>query len=394
MSLSANIYKLYIIKTAKWFMLIMPIIALFYIDNGLDTLAVMQLQAIYSIAIVVLEIPSGYFADMWGRKTTLIIGAILGFLGFVIYSFSYGFWGFLFAEITLGIGQSFISGSDSALLYDSLKQMKREDQYVKFEGRVLSLGNFAETIAAFIGGALAEISLRTPFIAQTAIAFIAIPAAITLVEPTREKTSKKNAISKVLSILKLSLIIDKDLRINILYSGIVGSATLSMAWLVQIYMKDVYKLSEFNIGIYWGVLNLIVGLSTLVAYKIDKKLSQLIILFFIAISVSLSYIGLGYINSLYGVGFLVLFYFARGIATPLLKDYINRLTTSDIRATVLSIRNFIIRIFFSILGPIYGWYADVFSISQTFVLAGIIYLILSIFVIAAFSVRYFKSKNS
>ena len=229
MSISANIYKLYIIKTAKWFMLIMPIIALFYLDNGLDTLAVMQLQAIYSIAIVVLEIPSGYFADMWGRKTTLIIGAILGFLGFVIYSFSYGFWGFLFAEITLGIGQSFISGSDSALLYDSLKEMKREDQYVKFEGRVLSLGNFAETIAAFTGGALAEISLRTPFIAQTAIAFIAIPAAITLVEPERIKTSKKNAIKNVLSILKLSLITNKDLRINILYSGIIGSATLS--WL-------------------------------------------------------------------------------------------------------------------------------------------------------------------
>ena len=59
------------------------------------------------------------------------------------------------------------------------------------EGRVLSIGNFAETIAAIIGGWLAEISLRTPFHFQTIIAFLAIPAAILLVEPARKKMTEK-----------------------------------------------------------------------------------------------------------------------------------------------------------------------------------------------------------
>ncbi len=361
-------------------MLIMPIIVLFYQENGLHALDVMQLQAIYSIAIVVMEIPSGYFADILGRKNTLIIGSVLGTLGFAIYSISYGFWGFLIAEITLGIGQSFISGSDSALLYDTLKELKDEKTYLKLEGRVLSIGNFAETLAAFVGGALAEISLRTPFIAQTFIAFTAIPAAILIIEPKRVKTTENNPLKHILKIVHQSLFTNKELRLNILYSGIVGSATLSMAWLLQIYLKDVYHLSKFEIGIVWGVLNLTVGLSTLIAYKVEKYLSLRTTLYIIAISISLSYILLGYINSYYGAVFLLIFYFTRGIATPVLKNYINNLTTSDIRATVLSVRNFVIRIIFSIAGPFFGWLNDTYTISQAFITAGFIYLVLTIII--------------
>ncbi|MFP3860730.1 MAG: MFS transporter [Bacteroidales bacterium] len=121
-SLQANIIKLYLIKISKWFMLFMPIIVLFYKNNGLSMQDIFTLKAAYSIAIVLLEIPSGYIADVLGRKKTLIIGAFLGFAGFLIYDFSFNFWGFLMAELVLGIGQSLISGADSALLYDSLKK--------------------------------------------------------------------------------------------------------------------------------------------------------------------------------------------------------------------------------------------------------------------------------
>ena len=376
MRLESNIYKLYVIKAAKWFMLVMPIIVLFYQENGLHALDVMQLQAIYSVAIVVMEIPSGYFADILGRKNTLVIGSILGTLGFVVYSFSHGFWGFLLAEITLGIGQSFISGSDSALLFDTLKELKDEKKYLQLEGRVLSLGNFAETIAAFAGGALAEISLRTPFIVQTFVAFAAVPAALMIVEPKRKKSTENNPFLHILSIVKMSLFDNKELRLNILYSGVVGSATLAMAWLVQIYLKDVYGFSGFYIGIVWGILNLIVGLATLSAYKVEKILSLRTTLFLIAIFISTSYIFLGLISSYWGAIFLILFYYTRGIATPVLKNYINNLTTSDIRATVLSVRNFVIRIIFALAGPFFGWLNDVYTISQAFITAGIIYLII------------------
>src|SRR6056297_1759809 len=163
--LKRNIILLYLIKIAKWFMLYMPIVVLFYEENGLSMKHVFLLQAIYSIAIVVLEIPSGYLADVLGRKKTLVIGTMLGFMGFVVYSFSFGFWGFLLAEMVLGMGQSLISGADSAMLYDTLEDMDRSEDYIKFEGRMVSIGNFAEAIAGILGGLLATISLRLPYMA-------------------------------------------------------------------------------------------------------------------------------------------------------------------------------------------------------------------------------------
>ncbi|MCT4602427.1 MAG: MFS transporter [Marinifilum sp.] len=372
---AGNIPKLYAIKIAKWFMLTMPIIVLFYQENGLSMQDVLTLKGIYSVAVVILEIPSGYLADVWGRKKSLILGAILGCLGFVIYSFSYGFTGFLAAELILGIGSSFISGSDSAMLYDSLLKMKREKEYLKQESRVMSIGNFAEAIAGIAGGSLALISLRTPFILQSFIAFIAIPAAILLLDPNQDSKKTKAGFSHILSIVKFSLWDSAKLRWNIMLSSVIGCATLTLAWFIQPYLKDL-DMEVSTIGVIWTMLNLTVGFVALLAYKVEGFLGKTGTSIFIVIGISAGFILSGWFHSLIGVGVLFFFYFVRGIATPVLKDYINRITESDMRATVLSVRNFIIRICFAVIGPFLGWYTDHFSISSALMLAGTIFFIL------------------
>ena len=94
----------------------MPIIVLFFQENGLSMKEILLLQSLFSIGVVLFEIPSGYFSDVVGRKTTIVLGCIFGFLGLLTYSFSYGFIGFLIAELLLGLGTSFISGTDSAII--------------------------------------------------------------------------------------------------------------------------------------------------------------------------------------------------------------------------------------------------------------------------------------
>ncbi|MGD9994937.1 MAG: MFS transporter [Salinivirgaceae bacterium] len=388
--LSANIYKLYLIKIAKWFMLIMPIVVLFYNENGLKQFDIFLLQAIYSVAIVVLEIPSGYFADVLGRKKTLIAGSIMGFLGYVVYSFSYGFTGFLIAEIVLGIGTSLISGADSAMLYDTLLDEKREEQYLKYEGRIISIGNFAEAIAGITGGFLATYSLRHPYYFQAAVAFLAIPAAFTLIEPSRHKALVKASFADIINIFKYTLFENKALRINIIYSAIIGSATLSMAWFVQPFFKEV-QLPIAAFGILWTLLNLSVGLTSMFAHHIEKKLGDIKSVFFITLFISGMYLLTGYFQTMWAIGFLFVFYLVRGYATPVLKDYINRLTESNIRATVLSVRNFIIRLVFAGLGPLFGYFTDHYSLGFALKTAGIIYLILGIIATLLF-IKVLRSK--
>ncbi len=371
-----NLTYLYLIKIAKWFMLFMPIVVPFYQSNGLEMRDVFTLQAIYSVAIVVLEIPSGYLADVLGRRKTLIIGTVLGTLGFGIYTFSYGFWGFLMAEMILGFGQSLISGADSAMLYDSLVASGKEKQYIKFEGRMVSVGNFAETIAGILGGLLAEYALRAPYVGQTFIAFIGVPAAFLLVEPERHKQLVKPRFSDILKIVKYSLWEHKELKWNIFFSSIIGASTLTMAWFVQPYFAAV-DIPLAMYGVLWAGLNLLVGVSAMYAHKVERKVGQIRTMFFILLIIPMGYLTLSQIHVVAGLGILVLFYVVRGIATPVLKDYINRLSESNVRATVLSVRNFVIRVLFAIIGPFVGWYTDTFSLHQALFLSGIVFFVLA-----------------
>ncbi len=358
----------------------MPVVVLFYQDNGMGMHEIFVLKAIYSVAIVIMEIPSGWMADVWGRKKTLILGSFLGSAGFLMYSFSYGFWAFAVAEIILGIGHSFVSGADSALLFDSLKASNRTEKYIKLEGITTSVGNFAEAIAGVAGGFLAAISLRMPFYFQFGVAAIAIPASLTLIEPKIHSVEQIQSLKKLALNIKNTFLKNQNLRIAILLSSITGTATLTFAWFVQPFFKAI-NLPVEMFGIFWTALNLSVGFSSVSAHKFEmlfgKKTSLVVIIVFLAVGYFFS----GMFISYWGLAFLFLFYIVRGVATPILKNYINQYTESEVRATMLSVRNFVIRIVFAGIGPLLGWITDNINLQTAFLIAGGFYFISSMIIV-------------
>ena len=361
---------------------------LFYKSNGLGSYELFVLKAIYSVAVVIMEIPSGWMADVWGRKKTLILGSILGSLGFLIYSFSYEFWAFVAAEIVLGIGVSFISGADSALLYDSLKADNKADKYTREEGRITSAGNFAEAIAGVVSGLLVYFSLRTPFYFQFGVAALAIPAAFTLIEPKVHSVEHVDSIRNLVKNIKNTLISNTNLRVAILLSALTGTATLTFAWLVQPFFVAI-GLPEELFGIFWTALNLSVGISSVFAYKIELFLGKRRSVFAVILLLSFGYFFSGISISYYGFVFLFLFYLVRGLATPIFKNYINQYTDSEVRATMLSVRNFIIRMAFAGIGPLLGWITDNVSLNKAFLMAGIIYIVAA----TAVSLPWLRTKS-
>jgi len=367
-----NIIRLFLIKIAKWFMLVMPVIVPFYESNGLSLQDVMSLKAVYSIAIVIFEIPSGYLADLFGRKNTLVLGSVLGTAGYLVYSFSFGFTGFLIAEIMLGAGMSMVSGADSALLYDTLAERNKDDQYTKYEGQIISIGNFAESLAGLAGGFLALISLRVPFYAQTAVAFIAIPAALTLREPVYKIASSGVRLKDILNIVRISIYSDPKLRLNIFFSSVIGAATLSMAWFVQPVFESI-GIPLAGYGILWTALNVSAGIFSSIAYKIERFFGERTTLILISASIPAGFLLTALIGTKWALLVLLIFYFFRGIATPVLKDYVNRLTKSEMRATVLSVRSFVIRILFAVIAPLMGKLSDQYDVGTSLFVSGLIF---------------------
>lgn len=372
----------------------MPTIVLFFQDNGLSLQDIMVIQAVYSVSIAIIEIPSGYVADIIGRKNSMIIGTAFGTIGMIIYTFSFGFWGFLAAALSLGIGQSFVSGSDTALMYDSLAELDRKDDFVKYEGRSIAFGNFAEAIAFIIGGFLAEISLRTPFYYQSVIAFLGFIVALLLIEPPTKKMSKANPLQNIKYIIGHSLKHNKALKWSIIYSSVIGVTTLMMAWMVQPFYISI-DLDVKYFGIAGAILNLLVAATSFYAYRIEKIISEQYLLLFILISLSATYFVLSQYVSYWCFAALAIFYLVRGIATPVLRDYINKYTSSEIRATVMSIRSFLIRILFATLSPLLGYIADVYTLTTSFLLAGIIFFVIGSITFLCYNInlkkRSFKS---
>lgn len=372
--MKTNLYSLYVIKIAKWFNLVMPTMVLFYQNEGMGMQDILLLKAIYSMAIVMFEMPSGYCADRWGRKKTLVAGSILGTIGFVIYSTNTLYLGFVAAEIILGLGHSFISGADTAMLYDTLKSEKKDAAYLKHEGRITAGGNFAEALAGITGGLLATLSLRTPFYAQVVVAAAAIPAALLLKEPVIDTLRhQKQKINSLWGAVHQAFAGHPVLPWILLLSSFTGTATLTFAWLVQPYFKAA-GLPLALYGVMWTLLNLSVGATGLCAYKLEGRLGHQRSLPLLVLLLSCGYFLAGQFVSLRAVAVLFFFYAIRGVAHPILKEYINRHCPSEVRATVLSLRNFLIRINFAIAGPLLGWIVDHHSLKAAFWSGGAIYL--------------------
>lgn len=351
----------------------MPIIVLFYGEHGLGLQDVFILKSVYSVVAVVLEIPSGYLADSWGRKKCLITGSSFFFCGYLCYALTSSFTAFLIAEVLLGIGQTLVNGADSALLYDTTAHFNKESRYLRYEGRITMLGNFAEAIAGIFGGLLATYSLRFPFYGQAIIAFSGIPAAITLTEYNLKKKTQ-NPVREIFKIIQYSLITNKKLCYNIMFSGIIGAATLTMAWFVQPVLMHLDTPTSYY-GVIWTILNLTVGLAALYSDRLESYLGVNKTYTILLIAIVTGYIALAYNLSYTGLLILLVFYIFRGFATPILKGYINQITFSEMRATVLSIRNFIIRLMFAAIAPFIGWLNDAYSLQTALLVsAGIIML--------------------
>jgi len=373
--LESNIWKLYLIKAMRSFMLMIPVIVLFFRENGLSMKEIFLLQSLFSLTVILLEVPTGYFSDIFGRKRSIVIGGIFATFGWIIYSLSYSFGGFLLAEVILGFGLSFVSGADSAMLYDTLLETKRESEYQKVEGRGLGIGVASEGIASVIGGFLALVSLRFPFYWDTAFTFLIIPLALTLTETKKhERISEKNSLKSMLRLMKYCLHDHVSIKWLIIYSAFVNASTLTMFWFTQPYLAETNVPLAF-FGIASATLLFTAAFFSWNAHHLEKFMGRKASLITLAILPVAGYLLLSSFWFIWSGIFILLFYITRGINNPVTLSYINGQISSDVRATVLSVRNLVGRLVFSVAGPFLGWISDVYSLQAALLASALTFLI-------------------
>ena len=120
-----NVPLMYVLGSLMWGRFFIPVLALFYIASQVPIEQFAIIMSVFALSTLLLEIPSGVIADLLGKKKTLLIGRFCYIIEIFMIAFYDGFWIFLVAKVVSGIGVSLNSGTNSALLFDTLKKMRK-----------------------------------------------------------------------------------------------------------------------------------------------------------------------------------------------------------------------------------------------------------------------------
>jgi MFS family permease len=196
-----NIPKFISYQIFNGFIFFAPVLVLYLQSKGLTMTQILTLQSIFAFGMVIMEVPTGAFADRYGKRISLVLGSFFFTLGLTIYGISSNFLQFIIGELWASIGMAFISGADSAFLHETLKSLKRDDEYTKITGRTAGLTQVAGAIGSVIGGFIGNISLGLTFILSSLSPFIASLIGLSFAKPmiTLEREEKTNYIDIITS---------------------------------------------------------------------------------------------------------------------------------------------------------------------------------------------------
>jgi len=364
--LSSNIRKLYAFSFLQMTLFPMAIITLFWKDQiGLSLTQILLLQSILSIVMVVMEYPTGYVSDRVGYRAALTVASVLGMAGWGIYSVAGTFAHVLIAEVLLGISLAFISGSDSALLYETLKGEGEEHAYARHEGRMSGFGQAGEALGAVFAGVLYAAAPLSPFILQVGVWLLALLLTRSLVEPARELTTPASHLAEAVRTARYAFLENRRLRSTILLNSALGLASFYPVWLIQPYMQhEGVPVGWF--GPVWTGANLTVALCAVASHRASVHLGdrRMVILFLILIGGG--YLGLGFVGGVGGFLFYYLLTAMRGLRGPMMLGHSQKETPSANRAGILSLQSLCFRLLFACTGPLVGMLADGGGVQHAF----------------------------
>lgn len=133
-------------------MLLYPVYALLFADSGLSVGQISSLFVLWSLTGVLLEVPSGAWADAVSRRLLLWIGPLLGAAGFALWVLFPSYWAFAAGFVLWGARGALGSGALEALVYEELDRAGAADRYARLTGRAHAVGQVAVMAAMGLAG--------------------------------------------------------------------------------------------------------------------------------------------------------------------------------------------------------------------------------------------------
>jgi len=374
-SKNINIYKVYSIFANL--LILGPIIVLYLLAKGLSFTEIMILQSISAIGVVIFEVPTGAVADKLGRKYSMLLGSLLWGLSLLTYIIGKSFYVFAIAEVIFSLGTTFKSGADTALIYDSLKALKRENEFQKIEGFAGSFTFYAQGIGSIIAGFVYEINIYMPMIISIGFMVVAAIIAMNFEEPPVEGKKGRFGIKYFHQIKESGKYIlgHEKIKAIILYSMVFFIFYRAGFWYYQPYMESV-KIPVKYFGIIFFIFNLVAALSSKVCYRI-MEITKPKTLTFMSGLLIVSFIILGTVKIWIGVAAILLQQVTRGLYRPVTRKYMNKHIPSDKRATILSFHSLAVNLAVAVSLPFVGLLKDNSNIYSTHIILALTMILMT-----------------
>lgn len=364
--LDRNVYRTLLLGFFQVMLVIIPVAVPFFQSKGLSMQEVFSLQALFGLVVLITEVPSGYLADLLGRKNTLVVGAIFAALGHSCLLFAEGFWTLALFEALLGISHSLISGADLALLYDTELALKRgEEEQRQVVGKLYSVRSSSEALAGVLCTAVLLVwSFEELIYLQVLIGWVPVVLAWRLVEPPGQRLSSESHLDNVGMILRYLVTHSAVLRLVFLALSVWCLTTFYAVWLLQ-KLWELQGIELAHFGWLWGGLTLLAAAAGRWAHKAEAQFGAPAVLVFVGVSPALGYAGMDLFGVYGALAAATTFFIARGLGLVILRDALNQRVPSEYRATANSLASFGFRGAFVLTGPIVGYAFDLWGMSTT-----------------------------
>jgi len=355
-----------------------PVFAVIFLDFGLTLDQFALLNVIWAATIILTEVPSGALSDLIGRKKLLILTSSLMVIEMAVWAFAPRgnpallFWFLALNRILSGLGEAAASGSDEALVYESLEDAGMKGQWSKVLERVSKWQSLAFMVAMITGGLVydpvllskvtgleldKDITLRIPLYLTFMTSIICWVNCLGFCESKAlresvEGLSVRDAFKQTFAAGKW--ILTTPFALVVILAGAFADSIIRMFVTLN---SEYYRLIEYPeyalglIGAGVALMNLVIA--PLARRLVDHHTPGFV--FGLVMGLGLAgFFGVSFFVPYIGLLFSVLLFAAFTIVTFSLSYYLNQITDNSIRATVLSFKGMALNLVYGFIGLVYA----------------------------------------
>ncbi|OOC59367.1 MFS transporter [Paenibacillus ihbetae] len=363
-SININVWKLLAIR---FFYSLIPayvIERLYWEDRGMTIPMVVYAEIIYAVTIVLLEVPSGMMADRWGRKTMMLVSALMGCAEFLLLLFAEAFWHFALVVVVAAIGGAASSGAEQALLYESLRERGRERSFEKWLGRLNAVDIASTVLAALCGSLLAS---RLPYEFNYALSLISMLVCLGLTLTLTEAGTVGDGEDRPIPIrtyLTASWRLFRENRglLLVMLSGMVTGAAVNFIdefW--QTYLERV-EVPVLYFGLFSAGIFLLRLPGNLLAFALKERFSYRPLLTLVIGVLAACFFWLAAMRDSRSIAALFVISLFAGLVEPLAAGYLQHRADSRMRATMGSFQSLGEKAVLIAIGLGFGYFSSKFDV--------------------------------